>query len=89
VATVHFTKNLQRHVDCPPETVDAATVGDALAAYFTRHPAVRGYVFDERGTLRTHVNLFVDGAQVADRTRLDDAVGPTTEIHVLQALSGG
>jgi molybdopterin synthase sulfur carrier subunit len=86
---VHFTRNLQRHVDCPPEQVDAPTARAALEAYFARHPAVRGYVLDEQGVLRTHVNVFVDGTQVADRSVMDDPVGARTEIHVIQALSGG
>lgn len=89
MATVHFTPNLRRHVDCPSERVDASTARAALDAYFALHPAVRGYVFDEQGTLRTHVNVFVDGTQVADRAVMDDAVDPTSEVYVLQALSGG
>lgn len=89
MATVHFTKNLQRHVACPPERVDAGTARDALEAYFARHPAVRSYVLDEQGALRTHVNVFVDGAQVASRAAMDDPVSDDTEIHVIQALSGG
>jgi len=86
---VHFTKNLERHVACPSERVDAPTARAALDAYFARHPTVRGYVLDEQGVLRTHVNVFVDGTQVADRTLMDDPLGPTSEIHVIQALSGG
>jgi hypothetical protein len=89
VATVHFTRNLHRHVECPPERVDAATAREALDGYFALHPAVRGYVLDEQGTLRTHVNVFVDGTQVADRATMGDPVFEHTEIHVIQALSGG
>jgi hypothetical protein len=89
VPTVVFTQNLRRHVECPPEHVEAATARDALEAYFAMHPLVRGYVFDERDALRTHVNVFVDGAQVTDRGVMGDAVGPTSEIYVMQALSGG
>lgn len=89
MATVHFTKALHRHVECPVERVDAANARDALEAYFTLHPAVRGYVLDEQSELRTHINVFVDGTQVADRTVMSDPVGPTTEIYVMQALSGG
>lgn len=86
---MHFTRNLQRHVACPPERVRAGTAREALDAYFALHPAVRGYVLDEQGTLRTHVNVFVDGTQVANRSVMDDPVGDHTEIHVIQALSGG
>jgi hypothetical protein len=90
VATVRFTRNLERHVACPPERVDADTTRAALDAYFALHPPVRGYyVLDERGVLRTHVNVFVDGTQVADRATMDDPVHDTTEVYVIQALSGG
>jgi molybdopterin synthase sulfur carrier subunit len=89
VPTVHFTQNLSRHVECPPEQVNGATARAALEEYFSLHPLVRGYVFDERGALRTHVNVFVDGTQVADRAVMADVVSPRSEIYVMQALSGG
>lgn len=86
---MHFTRNLERHVACPPEQVEARTARDALDAYFAMHPAVRGYILDERGVLRTHVNVFVDGTQVADRSVMDDPVDEDAEVYVIQALSGG
>ena len=89
VATVHFTANLKRHVDCPTATVEAATVGEALAAVFENNPRPRGYVVDEQGAVRKHMNVFVDGQQIRDRAGLRDAVTPTSEIYVIQALSGG
>lgn len=89
MASVHFTANLRRHVDCPDETVDGATVGDALRAYFDLHPAVRSYVLDEQGAVRRHVAVFANGEQIDDPRTLSDAVEPTSEIYVMQALSGG
>ena len=87
--TVTFTTALQRHVDCPADAVDGATVRAALEAYFARHAATRAYVLDEQGALRHHVVVFVDGVQVDSRQGLDDAVSSAAEIHVMQALSGG
>jgi hypothetical protein len=46
-------------------------------------------VLDDQGRLRRHVHVFVDGVLVADRERLSDPVGPASELHVMQALSGG
>ena len=89
VARVVFTANLQRHVPCPPVTVDAATVGEALALVFTDNPRLRSYVVDERGALRKHMAVFVDGELIDDREHLGDPVGPEAEIYVMQALSGG
>lgn len=87
--TVHFTANLQRHVACPTQTVTGSTVREALDAAFTENPRARGYVLDERGALRHHMNVFVDGEQVQDRITLGDAIGPQAEIYIMQALSGG
>jgi sulfur-carrier protein len=87
--TVTFTKNLARHVDCPPAIVPGATVGDCLAAYFANRPMVRSYVLDERGAVRKHVAVFIAGDTITDRLTLSDHVVDGDEIYVMQALSGG
>jgi molybdopterin synthase sulfur carrier subunit len=87
--TVHFTANLTRHVSCPTVHVDGTTVGEVLQAVFEQNPRLRSYVVDEQGSIRKHMNVFVDGQQVRDRERLGDPVGQASEIHVMQALSGG
>jgi sulfur-carrier protein len=46
-------------------------------------------VLDDQGELRKHVFIFVDGRRIADRVKLTDAVGETSEIYVMQALTGG
>lgn len=89
MALVHFTVNLQRHVDCPTRESSGATVAEVLGDVFAKNPRLRGYVVDEHGALRKHVAVFVDGRQVADRDRLSDLAAPTSEIYVMQALSGG
>ncbi len=86
---VVFTSNLQRYVDCPERTVRGATVRAALEEVFSRQPGVRDYVLDDQGHLRRHVHIFVDGQRVADGVRLDQPVDKSSEIYVMQALSGG
>jgi molybdopterin converting factor small subunit len=86
---VSFTQNLQRHVACPPAQVDGVTVGEALEQVFARYPRLRGYVVDERGVLRKHMVVFVDGEPLRDREGFRDPVAPRAEIYVMQALSGG
>jgi hypothetical protein len=89
VALLTFTRNLERHVPCPAETVAGATVRELLEGYFVAHPDVRAYVVDERGALRKHINVFVDGEQLRDRTLLSDAITSESQVYVMQALSGG
>ncbi len=89
MATLAFTSNLRRHVDCPTEQVAGDTVAACLSAYFQVHPQVRTYVVDEQGRIRRHVAVFVGGEQIRDPARQSDAVNADTEITVMQALSGG
>lgn len=89
MALVVFTKNLQRHVECPPTVATGSTVGEVLDAVFEGLPLLRGYVVNERGSLRKHMSIFVDGELIVDRRTLSDAVNEDSEIYVMQALSGG
>lgn len=88
MAKIHFTSHL-RHV-APPEPVEASgeTVADVLAHVFARHPAVRGYVLDDQDRVRLHIAVFVDGTHIRHNI-LATPVTPTSEVYVLQALSGG
>jgi molybdopterin converting factor small subunit len=89
VPRVVFTSTLQRHVKCPETRVAAGTVRSALAQVFAAQPQARGYVLDEQGHLRKHVVVFVDGRRVQDRERLSDPVAESSEVYVMQALTGG
>ena len=44
---------------------------------------------DERGALRKHRMIFVDGDKVMGRENLSDEVKQDSEIYIFQALSGG
>ncbi len=86
---VVFTSNLQRHVNCPETEVAAGSLRSVLAQVFDAQPQARGYVLDEQGHLRKHVTVFIDGQRVRDRERLEQAVGASSEVYVMQALTGG
>lgn len=84
-----FAPALQRHVSLPPVVVDGATVCDVLEAALDQNERARRYILDDQSALRKHILIFVDGVRVADRQKLSDPVQPTSEIYVLQSLSGG
>ena len=89
MATVRFTRNIQRHVECPTREASGSTLRAVLDHYFQKNERARGYVLDEQGRIRQHMVVFIDGAMVRDREGLSDAVGPRSMIDVIQALSGG
>ena len=69
--------------------VQAATVAEAVRAVDALAPGFAGYVVDERGALRRHVNAFVGQRIVVDRATLADPLAPSDTLYVFQALSGG
>ena len=89
MATVSFTANLERHVECPTREVGGDSVRAVLDAVFAQNPRLRGYVLDDQSHIRRHVVVFVDGRRLHDRERLDQRLSASSTVHVLQALSGG
>jgi len=69
--------------------VEATSVAEVVAAVDRLAPGLAFYICDERGRLRTHVNVFIDGERVSDRKTLSDPVAPDASVFIVQALSGG
>jgi len=65
--------------------LDGSTVGEVLQALEREHPGVKGWILDERGSIREHINVFVN----KDYGREDTPVGAQDRLHVLPAISGG
>jgi ThiS family len=64
--------------------VEAETVADAL-----RKLPVANLVFDERGTLRPLVNVYVDGVDVRDSGGIERPLRGSEEIRLVAAIAGG
>jgi molybdopterin synthase sulfur carrier subunit len=65
--------------------LEGATVAELLDALERAHPALSGWILDERGAVRRHINVYVNG----ERARSDAAVAEGDTIDVLPAISGG
>jgi sulfur-carrier protein len=89
MATVRFTRNIQRHVECPTRDVSGSTLREVLDEYFRENERARVYVLDEQGKVRQHMVVFIDNEEIHDRERLTDRVEPNSVVDVIQALSGG
>ena len=61
------------------------TVVELLQALEREHPAIDGWILDERGLIRRHINVFVNGERGTEVT----AVAPGDRVEVLPAITGG
>ena len=88
--TVKFTYALRRFFPQLKDTpVQSGTLPEVLQAIDRHYPGIQGYIVDERGSLRKHVNIFINGELIRDREKLSDAFNENSEIFIMQALSGG
>jgi sulfur-carrier protein len=65
--------------------VAGATVAELLCELERDQPALAGWILDERGRVRRHINVFVN----AEQAREDDAVAAGDCVEILPAISGG
>jgi molybdopterin converting factor small subunit len=70
-------------------SLSATSVRAALEQIERLHPALYRCICDETGSVRRHVNLFVNTSHVRDREGLDTALMPGDAITILPAVSGG
>jgi molybdopterin synthase sulfur carrier subunit len=71
--------------DRSEHAIDGGSVGELLVELERAHPAAKGWILDERGVLRRHINVFVNG----ERGGQDTPVGDADQVDVLPAISGG
>jgi molybdopterin converting factor small subunit len=71
--------------DRSEHAIDAGSVGELIRELERAQPAMGGWILDERGLIRRHINVFVNGERATEET----PVGADDRIDVLPAISGG
>ena len=86
MAVVHLRSPLKQQAgNRARHPLEGATVIDLLHELESANPAIAGWILDERGQIRRHINVFVNGERGDGRT----AVGSDDRVDVLPAISGG
>ena len=90
MVNINFTYALKRfYPDLASFDAEAKQVAEVLDIVENRFPGMKSYLVDDQGELRKHVNIFVNGSLIKDRTKLSDALQDGAEVYIMQALSGG
>jgi molybdopterin synthase sulfur carrier subunit len=85
MALVRLRAPLKNVAGGSDHAIEGGTVGELLQQLERSEPAVVGWILDERGLIRRHINVFVNG----EHAREDTPVGPDDRVDVLPAISGG
>jgi molybdopterin synthase sulfur carrier subunit len=65
--------------------LEGPTVLELLRGFESRYPDVRGWILDERGHIRPHINVFVDAERGGEQT----PVPAGARVEVIPAITGG
>jgi molybdopterin synthase sulfur carrier subunit len=87
MADVHLPRSLVALFPGAPRRLEAAgaTVADVIADLDAQVPGIRNRLVDAGPTIRTHINVFVEG----QRATLATPVPSGAVVHVIPAVSGG
>ncbi len=69
--------------------VNGGTIGEVLACLGQEYPDLRDRVLDERGELRSFVNIFLDQTSVRDLEGLATPVEEGAVVAIVPAVAGG
>lgn len=69
--------------------VDAASVGAAIDAVVQKHPALKKHLYEDDGTLRSFVNVYVGEQDVRELDGLGTPVKDGDTILIVPSVAGG
>ena len=88
--TVHVPAPLRGYCSGAAELrLPATSLRAAIEELERRHPALYRNICDETGTVRRHVNVFVNTGHMRDHNGLDTALAPGDVVTIMTAVSGG
>ncbi len=70
-------------------SLTATSVRSVLAEIERRHPSLYGRICDETGSVRRHVNVFVNKSHMREQAGLDTVLESGDVVTILPAVSGG
>jgi len=65
--------------------LEGATLVELLRGFESSNPAAGGWILDERGLIRRHINVFVNGERGDEQTAVPDGA----RVDVIPAITGG
>ncbi len=85
MAVVCVRGPLRKLAGGPQHDVRGGTVAELIHELELAHPELSGWILDERGLIRRHINVYING----DRGHEATVVTSGDRVEVLPAITGG
>ena len=86
---VKFTPNLKRFFpSLEPFESTKGTILELIDELDQKYPGIKGYILDDQGNVRKHVQIFIGDEMLQDRNNISEPI-VKEDIYIMQALSGG
>ena len=87
---VKFPALMKFYVDNQSEfSMNGATVAELLDNILLRYPALKPHLFDTKGDLRRHFNIFVNGVHVRDLNGMETKLKEEDKVILMASAAGG
>ncbi|MBK6794544.1 MAG: MoaD/ThiS family protein [Anaerolineales bacterium] len=88
--TVKFPALMKYYVDNQSEfPVIGNTVSELLENILVRYPALKPHLYDAKGDLRRHFNIFVNGVHVRDLNGMETPLKEEDKVILMASAAGG
>ena len=88
--TVKFPALMKFYVDNQNEfRMHGATIAELLENIIQRYPTLKPHLFDAKGDLRRHFNIFVNGVHVRDLDGMKTMLKEEDKVILMASAAGG
>ena len=70
-------------------TVSGATLRQIIEAMEEEYPGIKARLCDDKGDLRSFVNIYINGEDVRFLSGIDSPLNPGDEVSIIPAVAGG
>jgi len=87
---VRFPALMKYYVDNQSEfSITGSTVAEVLDNIVVRYPALKMHLFDAKGDLRRHFNVFVNGVHLRELDGMQTALKESDKVILMASAAGG
>ena len=87
---VRFPALMKYYVDNQSEfPVAGATVAELIDNVVARYPTLKPHLFDTRGNLRRHFNIFVNGIHLRELNGMETVLKEDDKVILMVSAAGG